>query len=119
LLLFRPHRTTARRRGRGIRPYASIGGEVFIPQVAEEWAITAKISRSNRAFKLYAGKAGAIAKSVIPNAGNAGGYGNAGKSGATGKSVIPNAGNAGGYGYAGKSGATGKSAIPNAGNAVR
>jgi len=39
-------------------------------------------------LKCYAGKAG-VGKSLLPNAGNAGGYGYAGKGGATLKSVSP------------------------------
>jgi len=45
--------------------------------------------RSNRSLKGYAGKAGAKAKSVTLNAGNAGRYGYAGKVAATFKSPIP------------------------------
>jgi len=99
LLLFRPHCLLAYRRGCGIRPHAS--GKVLVQQVAGECTrITAKIARSNRSLKRYAGKAGATVKSPKPNAGNAVGYGYAGKAGAFAKSVTPNAGNAVRYGFA-------------------
>jgi hypothetical protein len=68
-------------------------------------------------LKCYTDKAGATAKSVIPNAGNAFPYDYAGKA-RTEKSPMPNTGNAVRYGYASKTFAIDKSCHTNAGNIV-
>jgi len=68
-------------------------------------------------LKGYAGKAVAVEKSGIPNAGNAGRYNYTSNAG-VGKSAIPNECNAVWYGYAGKLGTAVKNASHNGGNAV-
>jgi hypothetical protein len=57
-----------------------------------------------------------IRKGLVPNAGNAVGYGYSGNADAEEKSPFSNAGNAVWYGYAGKAGAIRKGKVPNAGN---
>jgi hypothetical protein len=63
----------------------------------------------------YAGKAGAIVKSVTPNTVNVARYGYGGKAGTAKKSAKPNAGNAVPYGYADKAGTALQSLLPNDG----
>jgi len=122
-LPLRPHWAFAHRRGCRVRSRRSVGWVCCvklgaqITEKAESFIIN--FSWSNRSFKRYACKAGAIYKSGRRNHRNAVRYGYACKAGASVKSQTLNSGNTIRYGYAGKAGAASKSINPNAGNAAR
>jgi len=101
--------------------FACVAGIVPVYRYAGQAGATAKsliLNAGHAGGYGYAGKAGATTKSRPPDAGHVAGYAYAGKAGAKGKSLNPDAGHAGGYGYAGKAGARVKSLLPNAGHAV-